>query len=233
MRVVDAERHLVEVAALWACGLAPSQHVVDAAVALVVEGSENAALIRLAGATRRESDFEVAEILATVMSEAGYPYWGKGNDQTEVVACAALISRAGADVSSVREVCSVIHQRFGHQCHRRVEVFSNLDDRFDCLPYVPQPDEEQLMSIFHRESDELATYVDGLLADEGFDTGDDAHTSLTTRTFEAIVWVGDRPGERVAVAAQDPAEATTKLRSQFGDDVIISAWNAEDADRPR
>ena len=88
-------------------------------------------------------------------------------------------------------------------------------------------------SIFRREADELAAFVDELLAREGFDTGDHSEASQTARTFNAIVWVGDRPGERVTVAAQNPAEATTTLKAQFGETAVISAWNAEDADQPR
>lgn len=161
---MTAERHLVDVSSLWACGLASSHDVVEAAVALVVQGSDKPGLIRLAGATRRESDFEVSETLATVMSEAGYPYWGPGDERTELVACAALLGEVAADVGSAREVCSVIHRRFGHQCHRRIEVFSDLDDRFAVLPYIPDPDEGRLVGIFRRERQELAALVEDLIA---------------------------------------------------------------------
>ena len=53
------------------------------------------------------------------------------------------------------------------------------------------------------------------------------------KTYKAIVWVGDEPGIRVAVDAEDAAEAGAKLRAEYGDEAITSAWNEEDSHRPR
>lgn len=57
--------------------------------------------------------------------------------------------------------------------------------------------------------------------------------TMATREFRAIVWIGDEAGKRVTVRAGNSTEAIARLRTEYGDDATISAWNQEDSARPR
>jgi hypothetical protein len=54
-----------------------------------------------------------------------------------------------------------------------------------------------------------------------------------TRVYEAIVWIGDQPGQRLALEASDGEEAEKVLRDRFGQDVVFTLYNEEDASRIR
>ena len=54
-----------------------------------------------------------------------------------------------------------------------------------------------------------------------------------TRIYEAIVWVGDRPGQRLTLEARDGDEAMKYLHDKFGQDIVFTLHNEEDANRPR
>jgi hypothetical protein len=53
------------------------------------------------------------------------------------------------------------------------------------------------------------------------------------RIFEAIVWVGDGPGQRLTLEAKDYDEVTDYLREKFGPDAVFTISTKEDADRIR
>lgn len=53
------------------------------------------------------------------------------------------------------------------------------------------------------------------------------------RPYKAIVWVRDEPGERVSLLAESPDQAKQELRARYGEDIVITLWNEEDAARPR
>lgn len=53
------------------------------------------------------------------------------------------------------------------------------------------------------------------------------------RTFEVIVWIGERPGVRVQVVARDLEEAAASLKKEFGADAVVSVWNEQDAESSR
>lgn len=53
------------------------------------------------------------------------------------------------------------------------------------------------------------------------------------RPYAAIVWVGDKPGERVEVIAGTPEEARSRIKEIYGPEVTITIWNEEDANKPR
>lgn len=53
------------------------------------------------------------------------------------------------------------------------------------------------------------------------------------RIFQAIVWVGDAPGQRLTVEAKDGKEVREYLRDKYGPDAVCSVWNEEDAKQPR
>ena len=54
-----------------------------------------------------------------------------------------------------------------------------------------------------------------------------------TRVYEAIVWVGDQPGQRLTLEASDGEEAEKFLRDRFGQDIVFTLYNEEDASRIR
>ena len=54
-----------------------------------------------------------------------------------------------------------------------------------------------------------------------------------TRIFEAIVWVGDSPGQRLTLEAKDYDEVREYLRDKFGSDAVFTISNEEDANRIR
>jgi hypothetical protein len=53
------------------------------------------------------------------------------------------------------------------------------------------------------------------------------------RIFQAIVWVGDSPGERLTLEAKDGDEVVEYLRKKYGLDAVFSVWNEEEANRLR
>jgi hypothetical protein len=54
-----------------------------------------------------------------------------------------------------------------------------------------------------------------------------------TRTYEAIVWVGDSPGQRLTLEARNGEEATKYLRDRFGPEAAFKLYNEEDANMIR
>jgi hypothetical protein len=55
----------------------------------------------------------------------------------------------------------------------------------------------------------------------------------TTRTYEAIVWIDDRPGLRLTIEAADPIEARKHLEARYGRDIFVTLYSEEDANRLR
>ena len=53
------------------------------------------------------------------------------------------------------------------------------------------------------------------------------------RMYKAVIWIGDKPGRRVTLAARSLREARVKLEAEYGTGYVISIWNEEDAERPR
>jgi hypothetical protein len=53
------------------------------------------------------------------------------------------------------------------------------------------------------------------------------------KEYTAIVWIGDQPGTRVTLQAEDAADAERQLREEFGEDAVWTVHNEGDAQRPR
>lgn len=60
------------------------------------------------------------------------------------------------------------------------------------------------------------------------------------KEYTAVVWQpadneapGKHPGKRLTLVAVDLAAARAALVAEYGEGVIISVWNEEDAERPR
>lgn len=58
---------------------------------------------------------------------------------------------------------------------------------------------------------------------------------LRQRTYQAIVWglYPNKPGERTIVLAEDLDDAERQLKQKYGEDIVFSLYNEEDADKPR
>jgi len=55
------------------------------------------------------------------------------------------------------------------------------------------------------------------------------------KVYEATVWIKgtNGPGERTTVVAKDGDDARRQLREKYGQDIIVSLWNQEDAKKLR
>jgi hypothetical protein len=56
------------------------------------------------------------------------------------------------------------------------------------------------------------------------------------RTYQAIVWQSGadrRAGERVTILAIDLKDAERQIKDRYGDEVIFSLYNEDDAAKPR
>ena len=55
------------------------------------------------------------------------------------------------------------------------------------------------------------------------------------KEYKAIIWTSDpnKPGERVTILARDAKEAAEKLHALYGPDIVFTAHNEKDANRPR
>lgn len=55
------------------------------------------------------------------------------------------------------------------------------------------------------------------------------------RFYQAVVWSRDpdKPGERLTVLADDLDDAARQIKENFGEDVVFSLHNEEDANKSR
>ena len=55
--------------------------------------------------------------------------------------------------------------------------------------------------------------------------------SGTIKEYKAIVWTKDpaKPGTRATLHARDSDEALRLLKQQFGEEIVCTIWNEEDA----
>lgn len=155
-------RPLVDVAAKWASGLAPAADVVDVATDVLVSGIESTSLVLLAGVTRSEADYEVHDLLPRAMEELGLPYFGWDQPNSRLLAAAALCREDVNGSLPARDLCRMIHSRFGHDAHELIEPVAVLDDEFDVLDYFHNPTEQQLDARTLDAARRLVTFADQL-----------------------------------------------------------------------
>jgi hypothetical protein len=53
------------------------------------------------------------------------------------------------------------------------------------------------------------------------------------KLYRAIIWIADRPGQRVSVLAETAKEAKEKLEAEYGKGNVFNVYNEEEAKRPR
>lgn len=142
--VEDARQALTDIAAQWACGLVNATEVVDTAVEALMVGLDTTSLVRLAGTTRADADVEVHELLPAAMEELRLPYFGWDHPESRLLAVAALAREHVHGRLPARDLCRIVHARFGHDAHDLIEPFAVLDDEYDTLEYFQNPTEEQI-----------------------------------------------------------------------------------------
>jgi hypothetical protein len=53
------------------------------------------------------------------------------------------------------------------------------------------------------------------------------------KQYDAIVWLGDGAGQRLTLLAKNPKDALKQIESVYGEGVVATVRNEEDAKRPR
>lgn len=144
MNDVDASQALIDAAAKWASGLCNAIEVVDAATDALVAGLDSPSLVLLAGTTRGEADVEIHDLLPAAMAELHLPYYGWNNPDSRLLAAAGLAREHVDGRLPARDLCRIIHSRFGHGAHDLIEPLAVLDDDYDVLDYSQNSTEAQL-----------------------------------------------------------------------------------------
>ncbi len=50
-----------------------------------------------------------------------------------------------------------------------------------------------------------------------------------TKTYVGFIWIEDKPGVRLEIAAESPDAATAAVEAQYGAGHVVSLWNEDDA----
>jgi len=53
------------------------------------------------------------------------------------------------------------------------------------------------------------------------------------KLYEGVVWIGDKPGRRISVWAENSEAAREQVEAEYGKGHVIYLSNKEDAERPR
>lgn len=146
MDKAEARQALVDAAAKWASGLCNASDVVDVATDALVAGLDSPGLVLLAGSTRADADAdaEIHDLLPDTMEELHLPFFGWNHPDSRLLAAAGLAREHVDGRLPARDLCRIIHSRFGHCAHDLIEPLAVLDDEYDVLDYSRTPTEAQL-----------------------------------------------------------------------------------------
>jgi len=53
------------------------------------------------------------------------------------------------------------------------------------------------------------------------------------KLYVGVIWIGDKPGKRISVWAENPTAAREQVEAEYGKGHVISLYNEKDAERPR
>jgi hypothetical protein len=53
------------------------------------------------------------------------------------------------------------------------------------------------------------------------------------KLYVGVIWIGDKPGKRISVWAENPTAATEQVEAEYGKGHAFTLTNQEDAERPR
>ncbi|MEV4943359.1 hypothetical protein [Streptomyces zaomyceticus] len=121
-------------AALWSVGVVRASDVVNAACDALVAGLDTTGLRILAACTRPEADYDVHDLLPTVLDELGLTLYQADSEAGQEVVARALARRMLAGELTPRELAFQIHQQHGHGLPL-TERLAELDDEYDTLEY--------------------------------------------------------------------------------------------------
>jgi len=53
------------------------------------------------------------------------------------------------------------------------------------------------------------------------------------KLYVGVIWIGDQPGRRLSVWAENPEAAQEQVEAEYGKGHVFTLRNEEDAERPR
>jgi hypothetical protein len=56
---------------------------------------------------------------------------------------------------------------------------------------------------------------------------------LRVKLYVGVIWIGDKPGKRISVWAENPTAARVQVEAEYGKGHVTSLYNEEDAEQPR
>jgi hypothetical protein len=118
---------------LWRLSAANTGEVIDAAVACLVAEVDSPTLRELAGASPRDSQFELEPMIESTLQELGLEDVLTVGPQRG--ALAAMIRRFKDGELSAREPARWAHTYMGHDGDDSCQVFVDLDDMYDTADY--------------------------------------------------------------------------------------------------
>jgi hypothetical protein len=130
----EATERLCDAVNLWRISATYTSAVIDAAVACLVAGVDSPTLRELAGASSRESQFELDPMIETTLQELGLGHVLADGPQRG--ALTAMVRRFKAGRLSARELARWAHKFIGHDGDGSCQVFVDLDDMYDTADYA-------------------------------------------------------------------------------------------------
>ncbi len=129
----EATAQFCDAVNLWRISAASSGEVIDAAVACLVAAVDSPTLRELAGASPRDSQFELEPLIESTLQELGLEHILAVSPQRG--ALVAMIRRFKNGEFSARELARWAHTYIGHDGDESCQVFVDLDDFYDAADY--------------------------------------------------------------------------------------------------
>jgi len=122
------------------CGAVYVADVIDTATECLVAGLDSPSLRILAGASPRDSMWELDALIRDTLEELGLPGLLDSNVQRE--ALRAMLRRFAAGALSAREIASWAHANIGHDGPADCAPFVAFDDMYDEADYLGYSEQE-------------------------------------------------------------------------------------------
>ncbi len=147
----EATTQFCDAVSLWRLSAANSGEVIDAAVACLVAEVDSPTLRELAGASPRDSQFELERLIESTLQELGLEQVLAISPQRG--ALATMIRRFKNGEFSARELARWAHAYIGHDGDESCQVFVDLDDLYDTADYSHHYGAEDLDRFTAEEAD--------------------------------------------------------------------------------
>lgn len=129
----DPTARFSDAVSLWRLCAANTGEVIDAAVACLTADVDSPTLRELAGASPRDSQFELARMIENTLKELGLEQVLTVGTQRG--ALSAMIRRFKNGELSARELARWAHTYIGHDGDESCQIFVDLDDMYDTADY--------------------------------------------------------------------------------------------------